>query len=135
MAVCKENLLKFLKEDTVDSWARFLKTDIRIIEKLLDGTGTIHVKTAQKIVDRINERTGDKFKLDTFFHLEELKGYEKWREIIVEYGKDPMDTEEWVSIVHFVLTKKFRGVGLLDVLLLLLLLGIILVIILKVSGY
>jgi len=77
MAVCKENLLKFLKEDTVDSWARFLKTDIRIIEKLLDGTGTIHVKTAQKIVDRINERTGDKFKLDTFFNLEELKGYEK----------------------------------------------------------
>ena len=84
MAVCKNSLLESFKEDTLTSWAKYLKMDIRTIQKLLDGTGTIHVKTAQKIVDRINEQTGNKFELDVFFNIEELKGYEKKREVIIE---------------------------------------------------
>ena len=84
MAVCKDSLLESFKEDALASWAKYLKMDIRTIQKLLDGTGTIHIKTAQKIVDKINEKSGNKFELDVFFNLDELKGYEKKREVIFE---------------------------------------------------
>lgn len=84
MTVCKASLLESFQEDTLASWAKYLKMDIRTLEKILDGTGTIHIKTAKKIVDRINEQTGSNFELDVFFNLDELKGYEKEREVVYE---------------------------------------------------
>ena len=84
MTVCKPSLLESLKEDTLTSWAKYLRMDLRTLQKLLGGTGTIHIKTAQKIVDRINEQTGSKFELDVFFNLDELKGHEKEREVVYE---------------------------------------------------
>jgi hypothetical protein len=88
MTVCKENILEFLKEDSLTSWAKYLKMDVRVIRKLLDGTGTIHIKTAQKIVNRINQQTGNRFELDVFFNLDELIGYENERKVIYTYSNE-----------------------------------------------
>lgn len=128
MAVCKNSLLESFKEDTLTSWAKYLKMDIRTIQKLLDGTGTIHIKTAQKIVDRINEQTGNKFDLDIFFNVEELKGYEKKREVIIEW-KEQMTDEDWISMVRYVFERKFEAFALKDVFYFCFSLGLILLII------
>ena len=113
---CKAPLLESLKEDTLAWWAKYLKMDIRTLQKLLDGTGTIHIKTAQKIVNRINEQTGSKFELDVFFNPEELKGYEKEREVIIKNTGRVMTDDDWISVVRYMIEGKWEAFWIMDVL-------------------
>lgn len=115
MTVCKPSLLESLKEDTFASWAKYLRVDVRVLQKLLDGTGTIHIKTAQKIVDKINEQTGNKFELDVFFNLDELKGYEKEREVIIKNTGRVMTDDDWISVVRYMIEGKWEAFGIIDV--------------------
>lgn len=130
MTACKAPLLESLKEDTLAWWAKYLKMDIRTLQKLLDGTGTIHIKTAQKIVNRINEQTGSKFELDVFFNLDELKGYEKEREVVYEASWNPLSKEEWISVVRYVIEKRWDAFSILDVFIFTLIVSVIALLIL-----
>lgn len=99
--------------------------DVRTIQKLLDGTGAIHIKTAQKIVDRINEQTGSKFELDVFFNLEELMGYEKERKVIYTYSNEWLSEDDKASLVRYILEKRWHAFSLLDIFIFFFFLGLI----------
>lgn len=134
MTVCKAPLLESLKEDTLAWWAKYLRMDIRTLQKLLDGTGTIHIKTAQKIVDRINEQTGSKFELDVFFNLNELKGYEKEREVIIKNVGRVMTEDDWISVVRYMIEGKWEAFWIKDVLIFIFLVTLIVYITLFIFG-
>ncbi len=130
MTACKTPLLESLKEDTLAWWAKYLRMDVRIIQKLLDGTGTIHIKTAQKIVDRINEQTGSKFELDVFFNPEELIGHEKERKVIYTYSDVWLSEAEKASLGRYILEKRWHAFSILDVFVFCFLLSIVALIVL-----
>jgi hypothetical protein len=112
-----------------------MKFDARTIMKLIEGNGNITYKTAEKWTKILNEYTKEARTIDEYFLVSELKGYDRERSVAIEYGTEPMDTEKWISIVHFILTKKFRGFGIFDIFLFLFLLGLTMLLILKLFGY
>lgn len=115
MTTCKAPLLESLKEDTLAWWAKYLRVDIRILQKLLDGTGTMHIKTAQKIVDRINDQTGSRFELDVFFNLDELIGHEKERKVIYTYSNEWLSEADKASLIRYILEKRWHAFSIIDV--------------------
>lgn len=125
MTVCKTSLLESFKEDSLTSWAKYLKMDVRTIRKLLDGTGTIHIKTAQKIVNRINQQTGNTFELDVFFNLDELIGYENERKVIYTYSNEWLSEADKASLIRYILEKKWHAFSIFDILVFFLILGVI----------
>lgn len=125
MTACKPSLLEFFKKDTLATWAKFLKMNIRTLQKLLDGTGTIHIKTAEKIIDRINEQTGNTIELDVFFNLEELIGYEKERKVVYTYSDEWLSDAEKASLIRYILEKRWHAFSIFDILVFLLILGVI----------
>ena len=130
-----ENILKEYRESELSHGNNPLKLDSRIIVKLLEGNGNITYKTAENWTSILNIYMQQTRIIDEYFFVSKLWWYRKEREIEVEYGNDPMNTDEWVSIVHFVLTKKFRGFGLFDILLFLFIIGLAMLFILKLFGY
>ncbi len=121
---CKSLLLDFLKDDLA-WWAKYLKIDIRILRKLLSGTGTIHVETARKIMKRIDEISGEENDIEKFFTLSELKGYEKERKIIYEESENLLSKDEWISIVRYIIEKRWDAFSISDVLIFIFALGIL----------
>jgi hypothetical protein len=121
---CKTLLLDFLQDDLV-WWARYLKTDIRILRKLQDGTGTIHLKTAMKIMERIDKETWEKNDIENYFILSELKGYEKERKVIYEESENLFTKDDWISIVRYIIEKRWDAFSLSDILLFIFILALI----------
>lgn len=121
---CKPLLLDFLHDD-LSWWAKYLKIDIRILRKLLSGTGTINIETARKIVKRIDEISGEKNDIENFFILSELKGEEKERKVIYEESADLFTKDDWISIVRYVIEKRFDAFSVFDVLIFILVVGIL----------
>ncbi len=121
---CKPLLLDFLKDD-LSWWAKYLKIDIRILRKIIGGTGTLHVETAKKIMKRIDEISGEKNDIEKFFILSELKGYEKERKVIYEESENLLSKDEWISIVRYVIEKRWEAFSISDVLIFIFILGIL----------
>lgn len=121
---CKPLLLEFLKED-IAWWAKYLEIDPRILRKLVNGTGAIRIETARAIIERIDELTGEKNDIERFFVLSELKGQEKKRKVVYEESADLFTKEDWISIVRYVIEKRFDAFSVLDVLIFLLFVGIL----------
>ena len=121
---CKPLIIEFLKED-IAWWAKYLKIDSRILRKLVNGTGTIRIETARAIMERIDELTGEKNDIERFFILSELKGEEKERKVIYEESTDLFTKDDWISIVRYVIEKRFDAFSVLDVLIFLVVVGIL----------
>lgn len=119
-------ILELYKQEKLLKWKNPLKLDKRTIDRLLEWTGTIVYKTALLWKEKINTYTHEEKELFDYFIISELKGTERDREIVVEYADRENSKDEWISIVHYVFTKKFKGFGIADILWFLLVLGIIL---------
>ncbi len=130
-----EDILKKYKESELSHGNNPLKLDSRIIMKLLEGNGNITYKTAENWTKILNEYMQQTRTIDEYFFVSELRWYRRERKVDIEYGDDPMNTDEWVSVVHFVLTKKFRGFGIFDILLFLFIFGLVMLFILKLLEY
>ena len=117
----------FLQEILSDlpKWSKILKIDPRVLGKMTRGEGTIHIKTAQKILNALIEHTWEEKTLEDIFILPELKGYESERKVVYEESQDQFTKDDWISIVRYVIEKRFDALTLLEVLLFLLALGII----------
>ena len=117
----------FLQEILSDlpKWSKILKIDPRVLGKMTRGEGTIHIKTAQKMLNTLIEHTGEEKKLEDIFILSELKGYESERQVIYEESQDQFTKNDWISIVRYVIEKRFDALTLVEVLLFLLVLGLI----------
>ena len=120
----QENLLQEILSD-LPKWSKILKIDPRVLGKMTRGEGTIHIKTAQKMVDALIEHTGEENKLEDIFILSELKGYESERKVIYEESQDQFTKNDWISIVRYVIEKRFDALTIVEVLLFLLVLGLV----------
>lgn len=120
----QENFLQEILRD-LTKWSKILKIDSRVLAKITHGESTIHIKTAQKMLDALIEHTGEEKKLEDVFILSELKGYESERKVIYEESRDQFTKDDWISIVRYVIEKRFDALTLLEVLLFLLALGIV----------
>ncbi len=120
----QENFLQEILSD-LPKWSKILKIDPRVLGKMTRGEGTIHIKTAQKMLDAIMEHTGEEKKLEDVFILSELKGYESERKVVYEESENQFTKNDWISIIRYVIEKRFDALTLLEVLLFLLALGMI----------
>lgn len=119
----QENFLQEILSD-LPKWSKILKIDPRVLGKMTRGDGTIHIKTAQKMLDTLIEHTGEEKKLEDIFILSELKGYESERKVIYEESQDQFTKNDWISIVRYVIEKRFDALTILEVLIFLLVLGL-----------
>jgi hypothetical protein len=119
----QENFLQEILSD-LPKWSKILKIDPRVLAKMTRGEGTIHIKTAQKMLDALIEHTGEEKKLEDIFILSKLKGYESERKVIYEESENQFTKDDWISIVRYVIEKRFDALTLVEVLLFLLLVGI-----------
>ena len=120
----QENLLQEILSD-LPKWSKILKIDPRVLGKMSRGEGTIHIKTAQKMLDALIEHTWEEKKLEDIFILSELKGYESERKVIYEEFQDQFTKNDWISIVRYVIEKRFDALTIVEVLLFLLVLGLV----------
>ncbi len=84
-----------------------LTIDKRVLGKILTWDWAIHYSTAILIQKEIQEVTWKSFPLRTLFFLDELKWYEKERKVVYEYSGNPLSKDEWVSIVRFVIERRW----------------------------
>lgn len=121
---CKPIMLEILHDD-LPWWSRFLKTDIRVIQKIIDGTGTIHLKTAQDIIKNMNEKTGDKDTIEKYFYTDRLIGYKQDREVKYQYAVNTLTDIEKADIIRYILEKRWHAFSLLEILLFIFVIGMI----------
>jgi hypothetical protein len=76
-------------------------------------------------MQRIDELSGEKNDIEKFFTLSELKGYEKERKIIYEESENLLSKDEWISIVRYVIEKRWDAFSISDVLIFIFILGIL----------
>ena len=77
------------------------------------------------MLDALIEHTREEKKLEDIFILSELKGYESERKVIYEESQDQFTKNDWISIVRYVIEKRFDALTIVEVLLFLLVLGLV----------
>jgi hypothetical protein len=120
---CKQNFIDLVGND-FSWWAKYLNMEERILRRIIAGKWTIHIQTAQRIIDRINEQTWDKLLIDFYFEASELKGNEKSRWVIYSYNDNLSDSEK-ASIVRYIIEKRWHAFAILDIFIFLLFVWII----------
>lgn len=120
---CKQNLIDLVDND-FSWWAKYLNLEERTLKRIIEGKWTIHIETAQRIIDRINEQTWDKLLIDFYFEASELKGNEKDRWVIYSYNDNLSDSEK-ASIVRYLIEKRWHAFTILDIFIFLLFVWII----------
>lgn len=120
----KPNLVELFKTDPV-SFEKILHMDTRVLKKIINRKGTLHISTARTIMERLKTMDGSYKNMEDFFILSELKGYEWERKVIYEESSDLFSKNDWISIVRYVIEKRFDALTLLEVLLFLLLVGMV----------
>ena len=120
----QENFLQEILRD-LPKWSKIFKIDPRVLGTMTRGEGTIHIRTAEKMLDALIEHTGEEKKLEDVFILSELKGYETERKVVYEESADQFTKNDWISIVRYVIEKRFDALTIVEVLLFLLALGIV----------
>lgn len=81
--------------------------DIRIYNKIFQWTWTIHINTAHKIINQIYEKTGVKYNIGDLFIRDNLKWIEKDREVVYEESENLFTKDDWISVVRYVIEKKW----------------------------
>lgn len=96
-----------------------------MIQKIIDGTGTIHLKTAQDIIKNMNEKTGDKDTIEKYFYTDRLIGYKQDREVKYQYAVNTLTDIEKADIIRYILEKRWHAFSLLEILLFIFVIGMI----------
>jgi len=108
MSICKTELQELFSENP-EKWAKDLKVKTSLIYKLLSDKGTIHFNTAETITKAINQIVGYERKIENFFELSELRGYEVERTVTYTYGVGrPVSDEEWISYFRYIFEGRLR---------------------------
>lgn len=129
----KKNIIDLLSND-ISWWAKYLVLEKRTLKNIIEQKGTIHIRTAHRIVDWINKKTWEKAWIDFYFDVAGLRGGDQYREVKYSYTDTLSDTEK-SNLIRFIIEKKWHAFSLLDVLLFLLALGIISIIIMYFLSY
>lgn len=127
MTILKPLLYTELSQDP-KSWAKRFSIPEKQIMKLLDGNGSIQLKTAKKFQSIFNETLGMKYSLEELFEVPELKWFED-REVEYEFWVQPMEEEEKIGIIRYIFEKRLRAYGILDIFIFLLILAVVLLLI------
>lgn len=138
---CEQFLEKYISEE-IKNWKNPLKIDKRIIIGLHNWSKNITFKTASKLTEKFNNYLWTLENIDTFFIMEDLISSEKERKIIIDFSENiwekwenftensqNTDNSFWIEIIHYVLTGKFQGFGILEIVYFLLIISIFLLVI------
>lgn len=68
-------------------------------------------------MERIDKETWEQNNIENFFILSELKWYEKERKVIYEESKNLFTKDDWISIVRYIIEKRWDAFSLSDILL------------------